>query len=492
MEPDATVLNGDYAYVARIAVSSIADGVTPWDANDEPGNDSGVGNKIVRTFDTLTYNFNVAIDTYGTDKTYTEARVRLEFVLPLTEDQACFNQAAMAWMDMTSGYEPKLTTETHEIGGEQIQCQVLTCYKHLLPSGTHSTAAPGEFGENVTVNVKSMKNGDTFAPIFSAAMEYNTWDGKCTEHAQAEKKTIVADEIKVSATPKYNIKIDGQSSYKSTFDFNTGNEKAPNQGIGQVSGRVMKMGVILQLYNDNASKGIKGIELPDGSPITFDIEVGSQYTINTDNSPSGKPQGTKVDTSDVYTPLLWSCDGNLWTTFGEKNSDDRVLYEPYGCAQNMAPYNRGGGENACNDGGEWKATQEGTTIHVTVSGYQIDVDKMPIRNADEGDIFMIRVLDETLTYEVDQIRIVEPYEMTALEIEKGKDYCTLVTCTPYGINTHRLLVRGRRVDNQEGAKSVRVTADAMLVEPMLVASLAAIPMLLLLLIAMLMTHRRKK
>ena len=65
-------------------------------------------------------------------------------------------------------------------------------------------------------------------------------------------------------------------------------------------------------------------------------------------------------------------------------------------------------------------------------------------------------------------------------------------CTPYGINTHRLLVRGRRVDNQEGAKSVRVTADAMLVEPMLVASLAAIPMLLLLLIAMLMTHRRKK
>ncbi|MFR7475695.1 LPXTG cell wall anchor domain-containing protein [Frisingicoccus sp.] len=387
VETDATVLNGDYAYVARIAVSSIADGVTPWDANDEPGNDSGVGNKIVRTFDTLTYNFNVAIDTYGTDKTYTEARVRLEFVLPLTEDQACFDQAAMAWMDMTSGYEPKLTTETREIGGEQIQCQVLTCYKHLLPSGTHSTAAPGEFGENVTVNVKSMKNGDTFAPIFSAAMEYNTWDGECTEHAQVEKKTIVADEIKVSATPKYNIKIDGQSSYKSTFDFNTGNEKAPNQEIGQVSGRVMKMGVILQLYNDNASKGIKGIELPDGSPITFDIEVGSQYTINTDNSPSGKPQGTKVDTSDVYTPLLWSCDGNLWTTSGEKNSDDRVLYEPYGCAQNMAPYNRGGGENACNDGGEWKATQEGTTIHVTVSGYQIDVDKMPIKNADEGDIY---------------------------------------------------------------------------------------------------------
>lgn len=137
----------------------------------------------------------------------------------------------------------------------------------------------------------------------------------------------------------------------------------------------------------------------------------------------------------------------------------------------------------------------GESTHCVLSGHRglpsarlfTDLDKLS-----EGDIFMIRVLDETLTYEVDQIRIVEPYEMTALEIEKGKDYCTLVTCTPYGINTHRLLVRGRRVDNQEGAKSVRVTADAMLVEPMLVASLAAIPMLLLLLIAMLMTHRRKK
>lgn len=105
---------------------------------------------------------------------------------------------------------------------------------------------------------------------------------------------------------------------------------------------------------------------------------------------------------------------------------------------------------------------------------------------------MLCVLDETLTYEVDQILIVKPYEMEALEIESGKDYCTLVTCTPYGINSHRLLVRGHRVETIEEADSIRVTADALQIDPMIVAPLVAVPMLLLLLIALLVSAGRKK
>ena len=109
----------------------------------------------------------------------------------------------------------------------------------------------------------------------------------------------------------------------------------------------------------------------------------------------------------------------------------------------------------------------------------------------EGDIFLIRVLDETLTYEVDQILIVEPHEVDSLAIEPGKDYCTLVTCTPYGINTHRLLVRGHRIENQADAASIRITADAMQVDPVLVAPMIAAPMLLLLLIGLLIKHRKR-
>jgi sortase A len=70
-----------------------------------------------------------------------------------------------------------------------------------------------------------------------------------------------------------------------------------------------------------------------------------------------------------------------------------------------------------------------------------DLDKM-----DTGDVFMMHILDETLTYQVDQILIVLPHEVEALAIEEEKDYCTLVTCTPYGVNSHRLLVRGSRVE----------------------------------------------
>lgn len=137
----------------------------------------------------------------------------------------------------------------------------------------------------------------------------------------------------------------------------------------------------------------------------------------------------------------------------------------------------------------------GKSTHCVISGHRglpsaklfTDLDKL-----DAGDRFLLRILDETLTYEVDQIRIVLPNEMNDLEIAVGKDYCTLVTCTPYGINSHRLLVRGHRVENETEAKTVRVTADAMQIEPMLVAPMVAVPMLLILLIILLLPKRRKK
>ena len=76
--------------------------------------------------------------------------------------------------------------------------------------------------------------------------------------------------------------------------------------------------------------------------------------------------------------------------------------------------------------------------------------------------------------------------------DRGKEYCTLVTCTPYGINSHRLLVRGHRVENQASASTIRVTADAMQIEPLLIAPLVAVPMLLVLLVMVLIPHRTKK
>ena len=109
-----------------------------------------------------------------------------------------------------------------------------------------------------------------------------------------------------------------------------------------------------------------------------------------------------------------------------------------------------------------------------------------------GDTFLIQVLDETLTYEVDQISIVLPHEMQDLDLAEGEDYCTLITCTPYGINTHRLLVRGRRIETAEVKKAVWVTADAVRVDPVIVAPVLAAPVLLTMLLFAVLYDPKKK
>lgn len=113
---------------------------------------------------------------------------------------------------------------------------------------------------------------------------------------------------------------------------------------------------------------------------------------------------------------------------------------------------------------EWSSLPVGgESSHCVLSGHRglpsaklfTDLDKIR-----EGDIFLLRVLDEVLTYEVDKITIVEPSQVSDLQIVEGEDLCTLVTCTPYGVNTHRLLVRGHRIENIEESRTIRVTADA--------------------------------
>ena len=138
----------------------------------------------------------------------------------------------------------------------------------------------------------------------------------------------------------------------------------------------------------------------------------------------------------------------------------------------------------------------GESTHCMLSGHRglpsaklfTDLDKL-----EEGDTFTLNVLNETLTYEVDHIWIVEPSDLNNLNIESGKDYCTLITCTPYGINTHRLLVRGHRISNQSG--DAMVVADAIQIRPIYIAPFIAIPLLLLILIYVLIAtsdRNRKK
>lgn len=111
---------------------------------------------------------------------------------------------------------------------------------------------------------------------------------------------------------------------------------------------------------------------------------------------------------------------------------------------------------------------------------------------DVGDIFTITILDRTLTYQVDQVMVVLPEETDELNVVNGEDYCTLVTCSPYGINTHRLLVRGTRIENIEGPKKIKVVTEAYQIDPLIVTPVVAIPMLAVWLIYLLIESLRAK
>ena len=142
---------------------------------------------------------------------------------------------------------------------------------------------------------------------------------------------------------------------------------------------------------------------------------------------------------------------------------------------------------------EWTSLPVGgESTHSVVSGHRglprarlfTDLDKLV-----EGDTFTLTVLNQTATYMVDQIRIVEPEDVTDLQIESGKDYCTLVTCTPYGVNSHRMLVRGHRIENIAG--DVVVPVEGIRIPNYISIPAVGIPLLFLFLVGMLIYYRRR-
>ncbi len=136
----------------------------------------------------------------------------------------------------------------------------------------------------------------------------------------------------------------------------------------------------------------------------------------------------------------------------------------------------------------------GKNTHTVLSGHRGLPSAKLFTNLSDisvGDIFVIRVLNKTLTYRVDKILTVLPEDTSALQILEGEDLCTLVTCTPYGINTHRLLVRGHRVENTFESGAVTVISDAIQIEPVTVALFIAVIILILMSVLRITKNRIK-
>lgn len=359
-------LDGDYAHVSNFTVASVIDGTAPFDADSAAGNDQNGSNKTVRTFDTIVYNFEYRTEmNENSDILYVkQGNLYFEFVLPYSSQEAVFDTSSMGWM---TSYEQK--TENRVIEGETVECQILSGYRTLLPGTEDGNAIPGTGTISAVVQVRAMKNNDQVNPQFSIWLEHQS-----LAHAVA-----VPESVTVSALPKYNVQIkeaDRNYTKKSgSFDFTTGNADAPDGNAGIVSGRINTYGITIQLYNDTADKGMKGIELPEGD-ITFDLVLENVFR------PDGNPS-RDTDVTESYSPLLWSYGANSSAEIGEEGRSQTVLGNT-AFAYKAAPFNNYSSINSdqyCNDGGSWSAEKEGNIIHVTVSDYVIDVDRFPTKDA---------------------------------------------------------------------------------------------------------------
>ncbi|MDO4285810.1 MAG: hypothetical protein Q4C60_10825, partial [Eubacteriales bacterium] len=412
-------LDNDDEYISEFRVSAIGDGTSPFDGDDAPGHDSGAGNRIVRSYDSVTYTLAVTSEAYTQGAYYKKGYIRFRFVLPLEEELACFDLSSMGWMTRDSGSEYDYRLEKEEIDGRA--AQVLYASKYLDPeTAGQSNALPViEQMINVTILISGMRNGDSVTPAFYAWMDHNTQEGACKEHDREELVMLEPEPVSVSAAPSYNIKIENEREASgATFDFDRGTADAQNKGKGIVDGALFQYGISLELVNPgDAARGLRGIEIPQGE-ISFDIELGTRYRYGE------KGEEISLSDKDGYRPLLWVAGGNTWNTSGSFDRDVRELGYALEDVVIYSPYNHGHYYNAC-DGGTWRVTQEGNTLHVTVKDYQIDPYDFPYQAA-YGDVNSSKYYSRELygkgpqvintgIFSVGQFYIVAPYG-------SGEDY----------------------------------------------------------------------
>lgn len=391
-------LNGDYAYISDAYLVkdettesklAIRTGTAPWDEDDSAGNDSSAMNNTVRSFDVVTYTaaFKTQVRDGGPYTAYKTGTVYYEFVVEGTGDVVRFETESMGWMTAKAEGKFDVTEETHD--GKT--CQVLRGSFLAEPGDGNPAAIGNSYQElNIALRVLAMTQGDTVKPQFTFWLEGNDVpkpeeglvtgsSHSCAEHGEQEYKTITAPDVNVTSAPRFNVRIvNGHPSVNQTvgtFDFSTGNELAQNRDAGTKEGRIQAFGAVIQIVGKSPQHGLRGCELPDGSPITFDLSLTSSYLSD---------EGETITPDDTYAPLLWSIDGNLQGNGTQSDERDlsmvgvrRSYYIPTNEYEDCE-------SSSCFNGGKWKGVQSGETIQVTISDYGVDLEQLPYNNIAES------------------------------------------------------------------------------------------------------------
>lgn len=361
--PDVTVhdmLDTDSAAVSRLRLTDRITGTAPFDADNGRGDDKDENNDIVRSYDTVTYDYEYTLTPDSTMDYYRRTRVGFRFELPYPKDKVTFDAEKMGWVDHTPGYEPKLTTET--IDG--IVTQVYTCYRLLEPTSQSPTVNPGTGSIGLSVAVKGAPHGYRFHPTVKA---WPAWDASNPTNTGTHKRAEdTPEDVTVSAKLNLNVRMVNYGNVdRGVFDFSSGAANAPNRTEGKVTGLGSGIALVTEMRWPDRTKGLKGLEAPSGR-ITYKIHLSNQYSDDTQ-------AGTKHPMERRWQPLLYDyghIDGDNYSKYGRTFADIDLLHHAPGVADRADGYDsvaRGNTTITTTTGGQ------GTDVTVSFDGYDTSV-----------------------------------------------------------------------------------------------------------------------
>lgn len=361
--PDVTVhdmLDTDSAAVSRLRLIDRITGTAPFDADNARGDDKDENNDIVRSYDTVTYDYEYTLTPDSTMDYYRRTRVGFRFELPYPQDKVTFDAEKMGWVDHTPGYEPKLTTET--IDGTVTQ--VYTCYRLLEPTSQSPTVNPGTGSIGLSVAVKGAPHGYRFHPTVKA---WTAWDASNPTNTGTHKRAVdTPKDVTVSAKLNLNVRMVNYGDVdRGVFDFSSGAANAPNRTEGKVTGLGLGVALVTEMRWPDRTKGLKGLEAPSGR-ITYKIHLSNQYSDDTKT-------GTKHPMERRWQPLLYDyghIDGDNYSKYGRTFADIDLLHHVPGVADRADGYDsvaRGNTTITTTTGGQ------GTDVTVSFDGYDTSV-----------------------------------------------------------------------------------------------------------------------
>ena len=350
--PDVTIhdmLDTDSAVVSRLRLTDRITGTAPFDKDNERGDDKDETNDIVRSYDTVTYDYEYTLTPDSTMDYYRRTRVGFRFELPYPADRVTFDAEKMGWVDHTPGYEPKLTTET--IDGTVTQ--VYTCYRLLEPTSQSPTVNPGTGSIGLSVAVKGAPHGYRFHPTVKA---WTAWDASNPTNTGTHKRAEdTPEDVTVSAKLNLNVRmVDYGNVDRGVFDFSSGAANAPNKDEGKVTGLGSGIALVTEMRWPDRTKGLKGLEAPSGR-ITYRLRLSNQYSDDT-------KAGTKHPMERRWQPLLYD--------YGHIDNEDSKYGRTFAWMGDLRYRAPGVADHA--DGND-RVARGNTTITTTTGGQGTDV-----------------------------------------------------------------------------------------------------------------------